>query len=230
MTIDHVSPGVLRLSLWPLDTLNAYVLGDVLVDSGGKYGVGRLLTALCGISITGHAVTHAHLDHQGCSHAVCERFDVPLMCGAGDRAALETGDLAQVVPNRHSWIARLSRRFGGPGHPVARTLHDGDEIGGFVVIEAPGHTPGHLAFWRERDRVLVLGDVLFHRNPATLRRGLTEPFRFATFDTALNRRSARKLAALEPSVVCFGHGEPLRDPERFAAFAATLREDERPTA
>ena len=90
------------------------------------------------------------------------------------------------------------------------------------MIPAPGHTPGHLAFWRESDRVLVLGDVLFHRNPLTLRKGLTEPFRFATHDPDRNRESARRLAAREPDVVCFGHGEPLRRPEAFAAYVAAL--------
>jgi glyoxylase-like metal-dependent hydrolase (beta-lactamase superfamily II) len=110
----------------------------------------------------------------------------------------------------------------GPGHPVARVLADGDEVGGFIVIESPGHTPGHLAFWRERDRVLILGDVLFHRNPATFRAGLAEPFEFATFDPSANRESARRLAALEPEVVCFGHGEPLTDGARFQEFVAGL--------
>jgi glyoxylase-like metal-dependent hydrolase (beta-lactamase superfamily II) len=225
MRLDPVAPGVLRLAPLPLDAVNAYVLGDVLVDAGGRFGVGRLITALSGVSIAGHAVTHAHFDHQGGSHAVCERLGVPLMCGEGDREALETGDLSLVLPRRGTWIARMTRQFAGPAHPVSRTLHEGDEIGGFTVIEAPGHTPGHLAFWREHDRVLVLGDVLFHRNPVTLRHALTEPFRLATFDPAQNRRTARRLAALEPSVVCFGHGEPLRHPARFTAFVATLEGD-----
>ena len=225
MKIDHISTDVLRLSLGPFNAVNVYVLGDILVDSGGKFARRRLLSALSEIPISGHAITHAHFDHQGCSKAVCERFDVPLMCGEGDRAAVETGDLTLVLPSRDSWIARLSRRLGGPGHPVSRTLFDGDQLGQFAVIEAPGHTPGHLAFWRESDGVLVLGDVLFHRNPVTMRRGLAEPFRFATFDEAMNRNTARKLAALEPSVVCFGHGEPLRDAARFAEFVSTLRAD-----
>jgi glyoxylase-like metal-dependent hydrolase (beta-lactamase superfamily II) len=69
---------------------------------------------------------------------------------------------------------------------------------------------------------LVLGDVLFHRNPMTIRKGLTEPFRFATCDPPKNRESARRLARLEPRVVCFGHGEPLRDTGAFAAFVASL--------
>jgi len=89
--------------------------------------------------------------------------------------------------------------------------------------------PGHLAFWRERDRVLILGDVLFHRNPMTLKKGLAEPFAFATFDAPMNRASARRLAALQPAVVCFGHGAPLRDSRRFAEFVSDLRPSPPPT-
>ncbi|MFC1531424.1 MBL fold metallo-hydrolase, partial [Gemmatimonadota bacterium] len=84
------------------------------------------------------------------------------------------------MPQPDGWMARLSRRFAGPGHPVERVLPEGDRVGDFTVIETPGHTPGHLAFWRERDRVLILGDVLFHRNPVTRRLRLREPFGFAT--------------------------------------------------
>jgi glyoxylase-like metal-dependent hydrolase (beta-lactamase superfamily II) len=225
MEIDRISPDVLRLTLAPFDWVNMYVLDDILVDSGGKFARRRLLSTLSEFPISGHVITHAHFDHQGCSQAVCERFDVPLMCGEGDRAAVETGDLAQVLPRQDSWIARLSRQLAGPGHPVSRILRDGDELGQFKVIEAPGHTPGHLAFWRESDRVLILGDVLFHRNPMTMRRGLSEPFRFATFDQAMNRTTARKLAKLEPSVVCFGHGEPLRNTGTFTEFVSILQND-----
>ena len=222
MKTEQVAPGVVRLSLLPLDTFNAYILGDVLVDSGGRTAGRRLLAALSDTEIAGHALTHAHFDHQGSSHLVCEHFGIPLWCGEGDRAAVETGDVTQVLPHPDSWLARVSQSLAGPGHPVSRSLGDGDEVGGFVVIETPGHTLGHLAFWREIDRILVLGDVLFHRNPMTLQRGLTEPFAFATFDPAMNRRSARKLADLEPTVVCFGHGAPLRDARRFAEFVSAL--------
>jgi glyoxylase-like metal-dependent hydrolase (beta-lactamase superfamily II) len=162
------------------------------------------------------------MDHQGSSHAVCEAFDIPLHCGAGDREAVETGDQRSISPKPDSRMAALMTAFAGPGHPVSSTLSDGDEIGGFQVIETPGHTPGHLAYWDEEEGVLILGDVLFHRNPATFRKGLTEPFGFATFDPALNRDSARKLAALGPSTICFGHGAPLADGETFQRFVDTL--------
>ena len=43
-----------------------------------------------------------------------------------------------------------------PGRPQAR---EGDEVAGFKVLDVPGHSAGHVAFWRESDGVLVLGDV-----------------------------------------------------------------------
>lgn len=52
--------------------------------------------------------------------------------------------------------------------------------------------------------------------------GLHEPPRIFTPDPARNRESARKLAALEPALVCFGHGRPVRDTAKFAAFVNAL--------
>ena len=199
--IEEVAPGLLRLPLQRLDALNAYVLGDVLVDSGTRWAAGKLLRALEGQTIVAHAVTHAHFDPQGATHAVCQHLGIPLLCGDGERAALESGDLSRVLPPSRPLLAQLSRALGGPAHPVERTLREGDEVGGFTVIETPGHTPGHVAFWRESDGALVLGDVLFHRNPVTMRLALQEPFRMATFDPSRNRESARKLAALKLSLI-----------------------------
>jgi glyoxylase-like metal-dependent hydrolase (beta-lactamase superfamily II) len=172
--------------------------------------------------VTGHAITHAHFDHQGASHFISEALGIPVWCGEGDREALESGDPATVLPKPRGAAHRFARALAGPAHRVSRTLREGDEVDGFTVIESPGHTPGHIAFWRSDDRVLVLGDVLFNRNPVTLRRGLAEPFAIFTWDPAVNRASARKLAALGPELICFGHGAPLRDAEASQRFVAGL--------
>ena len=93
------------------------------------------------------------------------------------------------------------------------------------MIETPGHCAGHVSYWRESQRVLVLGDVLA-RVPSTGLPGLLrEPPRLFTPDPARNRQSARRVAALEPALVCFSHGAPLRDTERFLDFVARLPED-----
>ena len=51
---------------------------------------------------------------------------------------------------------------------------------------------------------------------------LREPERFFTVDPAQNRQSARRLIELEPKLICFGHGPPLRNTKRFVDFVARL--------
>ena len=138
---------------------------------------------------------------------------------------MESGDLSTLFPNPNALIARFGKLMSGPAHPVSRSLQEGDRVGGFTVISTPGHTPGHLAYWRAEDQALVLGDVLFHKNPITFRKGLQEPFRTATFDRTVNHQSARKLADLEPAVICFGHGPPLRDTQMFLSYVDGLTKD-----
>lgn len=217
-----IAPRLWQLSLLPLDCLNVYLLGDVLVDSGAFFTRRRLLAALDGCELRAHALTHAHPDHQGASRVICLEYSIPLWCGNGDREAATSGDLAAIQPNPSTVIAGVARWAAGPGHPVARTLHEEDEVAGFKVLETPGHTPGHISFWREDDGVLLVGDVLFHRNPVTLRPGLCEPFVSATQNPEMNRNSARRLAALRPSLICFGHGAPMMEGRGFTEFVARL--------
>ncbi len=95
-------------------------------------------------------------------------------------------------------------------------------MGSFVVIESPGHTAGHVSFWRESDRILVLGDVISNLNIYSGLVMLREPERFFSLDPAQNRRSARQLIELEPKLICFGHGPPMRDTQRFVDYVKKL--------
>jgi glyoxylase-like metal-dependent hydrolase (beta-lactamase superfamily II) len=90
------------------------------------------------------------------------------------------------------------------------------------VLDVPGHSPGHVSYWRESDRVLIAGDVLNSMNLITGIPGLREPPKPFTADPAMNRESARRLAALEPSLVVFGHGPPVRDTRKFVDFVNSL--------
>ena len=201
--------------------MNIYLVGEVLVDAASRHAKRRILRQLQGRTVSAHVVTHAHPDHQGSSHAVCQRMGLPLWCGDADAEAIETGRIAERQPD-HS-LNRLSQRaFAGPGHPVARRLREGDAVADFTVLEAPGHSLGHIALWRSHDRTLILGDVLFGCHPLTGVPGLHEPPAFFTPDPERNRESARRLAALEPALVLFGHGPPLRDGERLARFVERL--------
>jgi hydroxyacylglutathione hydrolase len=118
----------------------------------------RLARQLAGRRLSAHVLTHAHFDHAGCSAWLCRTFDLPLWCGQGDAAAISSG---RVDSHGSPLVNRLQRTLAPvAAHPVTRTLREGDLVGGFEVLEVPGHSPGALALWRQRDRVLLCGDVV----------------------------------------------------------------------
>jgi glyoxylase-like metal-dependent hydrolase (beta-lactamase superfamily II) len=219
--VQQLADGLHQLRGFPPHFFNVYLMSAVLVDAATRHAHRRILRQLRGQRVEAHALTHAHPDHQGASHRVCEALGVPYWVGEGDRAAAESGDIARFQPDV---IVNkvLHGLLSGPGRPVDRGLREGDEVGGFTVLEVPGHSAGHVAFWRETDRVLVAGDVWFNLHLSTLRPGLRWPPRIFTPDPARNRDSAHRLAALDPDLVLFGHGPPLRDPARLRAFTAML--------
>jgi glyoxylase-like metal-dependent hydrolase (beta-lactamase superfamily II) len=220
--VKELAPGLFQLSGFPPQGINVYLMGDVLVDAATRRAGKRILGQLEGRQVAAHALTHAHPDHQGASHEVCSKLAIPFWVGERDADAAEDPGLIAARQPDHR-LNRLANRFWtGPGHPVDRRLREGDDVAGFTVLDTPGHSAGHVAFWRESDRTLVLGDVLNNMNVMTGRRGLYEPKWFFTPDPVRNRESIRKLAALEPALVCFGHGPPLRDPAALAEFAAGL--------
>jgi hydroxyacylglutathione hydrolase len=223
--VRQLAKDVHQLKGWPRNAINVYVIGDVLVDAATRQAEKRIMRQIAGRDIAAHALTHAHPDHQGSSHAVCEQLGIPLWCGQGEVPAMETpGAIAN--PKAPSWYAWAQKRFWtGPPHAVARALHEGDEVAGFTVIETPGHAPGHISFWRESDRVLIVGDVLGNMNFITAVPGLHTPPEMFTPDPVRNHESARRLAELRPALACFGHGAPLRDPGKLAEFVAKLPTD-----
>lgn len=208
--MERVADGVWHIRLPPLGGVNAYVAGDVLVDAGYPFTAKRLLGEIDGVDLRAHVLTHGHVDHAGGSARVCEERRLPLWCPSGDVDAVLRG---YAVPPPHLRAAGmpLSRVNGWKGVAADRALREGDEVGGFEVLGVPGHSPGHIALWRESDRVLIAGDVFFNLNLVTLRPGLRQPPWIFTADPDRNRESMRRLADLEPAIACFGHGPVLND-------------------
>lgn len=199
--------------------VNVYLAGDALIDAGTSNDRKRILGQLAGRSVEAHALTHAHPDHHGSSHAVCEALRLPLWCGERDAAVVE----GEPPAHGKGRMTKLVERLPPPQpHPVERRLKEGDDVAGFTVLDVPGHSPGHVAYWRESDRTLICGDVLFNLSLPTFRPGLREPYASFTPDPAKNRDSARRLAELRPSLILFGHGPPLRDGDQFARFVGSL--------
>ncbi len=220
--VKQLAEGVWKLSGLPPNAINVYLVGDVLVDAATKFATRRIMRQLEGRTVNTHVLTHAHPDHQGASHAVCERLGIPLWCGENDADAAERPELIRERQPNASINRLIWRVWAGPGHRVERRLREGDEVAGFQVLDVPGHSDGHIALWRESDRVLIAGDVLNSMNLITTIPGLQEPPKTFTPDPARNRESIKRLAALEPRVACFGHGPVWRDPAKLSALAAKL--------
>lgn len=217
----EIAPDVFHIPVMPRNSINVYVIGDVVVDAGLASSPKKIVKALAGRTLRAHAITHAHVDHAGGSLRLMETLELLMWCPAGDVADVTSGEPA-IGPTKLRPIVAFGGGFDGVD--VDRELREGDEVAaGFVVVELPGHSPGQVGYWRESDRVLLTGDVMTNMNLFTTVVGLHLPPGPFTFDAAQNKESVRKVAALEPAIVGFGHGPVLQDAgPKIKAFAAAL--------
>lgn len=190
--------------------------GLTLIDTGLSNAAPKILRQLRAAGrqagdVRRILITHAHLDHVGGLPALRAATGAQVIASAGERPVIE-GEIPPPRPPPEQ-LSRLNRlmpvaQTPFPPTPVDRIVGDGDVLrevlGGLEVLATPGHAPGHLAFWQPRARLLFCGDVLMYLG------GLRLPIAAATVDMAENKRSIRALARLNPRVICFGHGVPLR--------------------
>jgi hydroxyacylglutathione hydrolase len=220
--VKYLAPGVWRLKEVPAPTINVYLAEDVLVDAGRRWDRGRIFSELQGVEISMVALTHVHPDHQGVAKDVCEARGVPLACHADDVAAMEGSGPIQEAAAENPINKLIRTLWQGPPHKVDRVLGEGDEVAGFRVVHAPGHARGEVIFFRDSDRVAICGDVIRNMSYATGLPGVKQPPDAFTYDPVENRRSIRKLAALEPSLILPGHGPAVTDMDAFGRFVAAL--------
>jgi len=224
----EIAPGV---AIVPTVIANAYLVGDeaswVLVDSctpGNERRIRRAAERRFGRGCRPRAIllTHGHFDHAGSAGALADAWGVPICAHALEIPYL-TGQ-AHYPPFDFSspgFFTRLARFF------PAATVNLGSRVdelrpGGAVpglpdweTIETPGHTPGHVAFFRRADGVLLAGDAVTTMNldsfwsTITRRRQVCRPPVPATMNWKDARRSVELLARLRPAVIAAGHGLPL---------------------
>jgi hydroxyacylglutathione hydrolase len=221
--VKQLADGVWQLGGFPPNLINVYLVEDVLIDAGTRYAGRRIMRELRGRRLAAHALTHAHPDHQGSSHRVCEELGVPYWVPERDADAAEDPSLIGRRQPQNAIAQFFARTMTGPPHGVDRRLREGDHVAGFTVLDTPGHSAGHVSYWRDRDRVLILGDVLANVDTLTGIPGLQLPKDFLTPDPERNRESAKRLGELEPSLVLFGHGAPLRDTRKLVEFTRALQ-------
>jgi hydroxyacylglutathione hydrolase len=218
--LRQLAPGVWRLDEFPRPLINVYLTEDVLIDAGRTWDLSRIRKQTAGLDLSLLALTHVHPDHQGSAKAICEERGIPLACHEDDVDAMEGG--RPVAATSHPMARLYARLWAGPPRKVDRVLREGDEVAGFRVVHAPGHAPGEVILFRDSDRVAICGDVIRNISYLTLRSRLAEPPDDLTPDPVENRRSIRKLAELNPSLILPGHGPAVTDIAAFERFVAAL--------
>jgi glyoxylase-like metal-dependent hydrolase (beta-lactamase superfamily II) len=221
----------------------------VLVDAGWESDLPRIEKAaaeLIGGDSAPAAIvlTHDHPDHAGAARTLAERWSCRVFVHA-DESAIAHGSFTAMW--RHAGpldryvilpaISALGRRRRDAMlernslAPVVEVLEpDGvmPHLPGWRWVHTPGHTPGHVSFFRAEDRVLISGDALVTLQVNALagivggRQGLSAPPWYTTADAEAAATSLRTIARLEPRILAAGHGAPLAGPdtaERIHRFA-----------
>ena len=220
--MKRLAPGVWRLKQFPAPSVNVYLTEDVLIDAGTRWDRRRVFAEIEGRNLSLLALTHVHPDHQGVAKDVCEARGIPLACHADDVDAMEGRRPVQEAHAENPFNRLIKRFWQGPPYEVERVLNERDEVAGFRVVHAPGHARGEVIFFRDSDRVAICGDVIRNMSYATGRPMLAEPPEIFTYDPAENRRSIRKLAELNPSLILPGHGPAVTDIAAFERFVNAL--------
>lgn len=180
----------------PLKELNAYLIRGkercLLVDTGFRQEPCRqaLFAQLNELGLNPGDVdvllTHLHSDHAGLAPEAAGEAGT-IYVSAIDRPALDC-----TREQRAARWERTTRRFAAEGFPPEllddmehtnparsmappegghyESLRDGQilEAGGFRLqaLLMPGHTPGQMCFWMEKEGIMILGDhVLFDITP-----------------------------------------------------------------
>jgi glyoxylase-like metal-dependent hydrolase (beta-lactamase superfamily II) len=222
--MEKVADGVWLLRGDFRKVMNVYFLEDedgvVQFDAGSKSMTRKAKAAAERLGgLTRIVLGHAHADHRGTAPAM----GVPVHCHPDEVADAESDapiapymDLSELpwAPARRIYPLLL-RRWDCGAVKIDGTVSEGDEVAGFRVIHFPGHAPGLIGLWRDRDRLAIVSDVVYLIDSARLGRPLppgeaSVPHPAWAWNHAKAKESVRKLAALEPAVVCAGHERPLR--------------------
>ncbi len=214
-----------------LQIVNAYLVGNaqswVLVDSGlsgkadkirkaaeNRFGPGARPNAI--------VLTHGHFDHAGSAKPLAQMWNVPVYAHPLELPYL-TGrsSYPPLDPTAPGFFSALSRLFPAQTADLQHLVSSVDMknplpgLHGWTCIDTPGHSPGHLSFYRESDGTLLAGDALTTLDLDTVSGVLTKKKKVsrppvpATTNWPQAQDSVGILARLRPRIIAPGHGQPM---------------------
>ncbi|MBF9252652.1 MBL fold metallo-hydrolase [Pontibacter sp. 172403-2] len=229
-----VAPG-----LWGLKTVfvNMYFIAEpdgtwVMIDAGlygYKHKIKKVAAEIFGEDARPKAIllTHGHFDHIGSLRELATEWQVPVYAHPLEFPYL-TGKSSYPPPDPSVGGGAMAyMAFMYPKKPIDISSNlellpaDGSVPGlpGWRWLHTPGHTAGHVSFFRESDRTLVAGDAFITRDGEsgmavlTQKRKVHGPPAYYTSDWGAAQHSVEKLANLNPDIAATGHGLPMKGKE-----------------
>ena len=254
----EIAPDVFCLGPWGRTQTDVYFVRSgsswVLIDAGWASDLTRIQRAagsLFGADSRPGAIllTHCHPDHAGSARLLARAWGCAVYMHP-DELPIATADFAAMVasagPLDRFVILPLMRAIGRRRRAavlarsslgdVASAFDAGAEVPGlpgWECIPTPGHTPGHVSYFRPGDRVLISGDALVTLKVNSWaglllqRSGLSGPPWYTTWSPRAAKESIQRLARLEPTVLAGGHGRPMTGvgtAEAMSAYAGRSRD------
>jgi len=195
---------------------NSYIIidgnGITIVDTGMPKSHKKILNYIDSI---GHrpedvkqiVLTHAHIDHVGSALKLKQVTKAKVMIHEDD-APYVTGEKEFQV-NGGFLMKMFSSFMKFETFSPDIMLKENDKIGDFLVIHVPGHTPGSISLYNEKNGVMFVGDLLRFMNGNI--QGPPEQF---TLDMNLAKKSIEKILNYDFKIMLSGHGDPLKENAR----------------
>lgn len=186
---------------------NCYLIYDeskeaAIIDCGAFFpeereSIDKCITDKC-LCLKRMLNTHGHFDHVFGSFHIYEKYGLKMELCEDEKDNYEHGaDLMKKV---------MCCDFPLQTAPIGNCFKDGDELSvgniRLEVISTPGHTPGGVCFYCEKERVLFSGDSLFRHEIG--RCDLPGGSEYAL----VNALKTRILTLPDEVKVLPGHGEP----------------------
>lgn len=186
--------------------------GVTLIDTGMPGWGEAILAELAANSIKPGDIkqillTHHDIDHIGNTAFLQEKTGCRIFIHALDYPYVMEGKKREGIKGLFGAMMKSQK-------PKEVTRIEGDKIGEFAVLPAPGHTRGHTVY-RFRN-VLFLGDLVrssdgkFSKSPSIM-----------TWNKGLQAASIMNLAVTGAEWFCMAHGEPL-GPEGWDSFVKSF--------
>ncbi|WP_027410718.1 MBL fold metallo-hydrolase [Anoxybacteroides tepidamans] len=205
MKVLKVSPHIYKLESWFLLKMSAWIVRDddgvYIVDTGMEFMGKRILKEAEKLGkLKGILLTHGHSDHVGGLKKILDVKKVPVYVHKHEIKYMEG---KEPFPGR-----KKAQSLVPPGLVQPPEESDGGalkNIGNLI----PFHTPGHVVYYHEKDRVLISGDLF------TSKKGqLKPPIAMFTANMEEAIESARIVKQLNPHIVSICHGDDVEEPHK----------------